>query len=301
MPGAFSYVVELKDSAGRSLPNARAEGTSITITVPPGVYLVRVLSLDAFRRPAGASPWKKVRIVRKGQPEVDALDPGHVVPGSALPLVVTGHNIDDETAAILRKSAGGPPILPVSVRELGPGKVEFDFPRLSDVGLYGLELDNKPDYSLVLPDCIAVRHDPAVVLSIEPRILDLLSSAPLVFSLRADKIERGATVELEREGESRSLTPSRLEDGSLSFELPARTERGRLRPRHRERPPFDLPDSRGPAARPAPSGRRLPRALFYPGRRRGPRASARGAGFRERDEGRPLDRRDRDRARGQAA
>jgi hypothetical protein len=220
VPGASFYLVELKDSAERSLPSVQAKGTTVSISVPPGDYLIRVVCLDGFRRPEGASPWKKVIVVRKGQPAVDSLAPGRVEPGSALPLVVTGRNIDAETAATLRKGGVGAPILPLSVRELGAGRVEFDFPRLSEIARYSLELDNKPDYSLVLPDCVAVSHDPARVLAIEPRILDLLTAGPLKFSLRADKVVQGASIELVRGGESYAPTLSSRDEGSLALELP---------------------------------------------------------------------------------
>ena len=82
VPGAGAYLVDVKDESGRSLPSGRTRETTITLSLPPGSYSIRIVSLDNFLRPEGASAWKKVRVVRKGQPEVDSLSPERADPGS---------------------------------------------------------------------------------------------------------------------------------------------------------------------------------------------------------------------------
>jgi|GEM_PF-6028341 hypothetical protein len=226
VPGAGAYLVDVKDASGKSLPTSRTNETKITLSLPPGIYSIRVVSLDNFLRPEGASAWKQVRVVRKGQPAVDSLSPARTDPGSPLSLLVSGENIDEETAASLRKSPDGEPILPLAARELGPGCVQYDFPPLPEIARYSLELDNKPDYRLVLPDCVASTHEKPILLFVEPSALDLLSAPTLRFSIRADKTIDEARIELERNGQACALPIVSRNGESITFDLPPRLGEG---------------------------------------------------------------------------
>ena len=222
--GAGGYTVELTTPAGEQVASLNVAGTTATISAPPGDYLIRVVSLNHFMRPESASPWKKISIVRKGKPQVEMLDPISVEPGAKARVVLKGKNLDASTAVSLRRAGDKAAIIPLSVRTLDANRIELLLPPI-EVGLYSLELRNKPDYSVVLPDALAVKHRPPVIASVEPASLDLLAP-PLRFKILGSDIAPGASISLEIDGRRVDISSAERSEGELRVELASAPEAG---------------------------------------------------------------------------
>jgi hypothetical protein len=194
--GAGGYTVELATLDGEAVTSVTVEAATATLSAPPGDYLLRVVSLNNFMRPESASPWRKISIVRKGKPRVDLIEPAFVEPGVRSRVVLSGKNLDASTAVTIRRAAGGAAIKPLSVRALGSGRIELTLPPMKEIGSYSLQLLNKPDYSLKLPDALVVRHRSAVVASVEPSSLELGEKRPL-FAIAGADFAPGAKLRLE--------------------------------------------------------------------------------------------------------
>jgi hypothetical protein len=221
--GAGGYTVELASLSGESVASVTVEGTTATISAPPGDYNIRIVSLNHFMRPESASPWKRISIVRKGKPQAESLDPQFIEPGLKSELVIKGKNLDASTSVALRR-AGEAAIHPLSVRALDASRLEIILPPI-EVGIYSIELLNKPDYSLVLPLTLTVRHKPAVIASVEPSSLDL-TTTPLRFTVVGSGIAPGASVRLEIGGKRVDLSSITRTDSGLSAELSGEPEEG---------------------------------------------------------------------------
>ncbi len=59
VPGAGAYLVDVKDASGKTLPNGRTKETTITLSLPPGTYSIRVVSLDNFLRQKAPRPGRR--------------------------------------------------------------------------------------------------------------------------------------------------------------------------------------------------------------------------------------------------
>ena len=228
VPGAGGYSVEVRDANEGPLPSHKVDEAKVDLSLPPGDYSIRIVSLNHFMRSEGASPWMKIKIVRKGRPAVEAISPQSVEPGADIRLVVTGKNLDAETAGVLRRKNGGATIASLGAQSLSPTSIAYEFPPINDVDLYTLELVNKPDYSLLVPDSLSVRHEAAAIVAIEPKALDLdiPSSLHLRFSATSGNIVAGASARLEKDGRSYELGLVARSGDSTVFELPLGMEEG---------------------------------------------------------------------------
>jgi hypothetical protein len=223
--GVGGYTLELSTLSGALVSSTTVEGTQATISAPPGDYLIRIVSLNHFMRPESASPWKKISIVRKGKPKFESLAPAFVEPGKKAIIVLKGKNVDASTVATLRKTGSKTAIKAVTVRVIDSSILELSFPPIKEVGLYSLELLNKPDYSLVIPEAFAIKHREAVVDNVVPAELNILEPNPR-FSISGKDIEADASLRLERDGKIIKLSPVARSAVGLEVQLPQGIEEG---------------------------------------------------------------------------
>jgi hypothetical protein len=223
--GAGGYTLELSTLSGAAVSSTTVEGTKATISAPPGDYLIRIVSLNHFMRPESASPWKKISIVRKGKPKFESLSPDFVEPGKKAVIALRGKNVDASTVATLRKAGGKTAIKASSVRVIDSSTIELSFPPIKEVGSYSLELLNKPDYSLLIPEALRVKHRDAIVDKVEPAELDILDPSQRI-SIRGRDIQPDATISLEGKGKRIALSSLSRSAAGIEAQLPRGIEEG---------------------------------------------------------------------------
>jgi len=141
--GASGYAVEIRNSGQETVFSKNTAKPSITFTLPPGDYEVRITVLNKFRKPASVSTWTPLSIRRSVVPELSGTGGERLYAGaSGQLLTVRGRLLLPQTEVILE---GGGKTAVASVVEQGQDRIvaSFDLAGFA-AGEYSLRLKNPP-------------------------------------------------------------------------------------------------------------------------------------------------------------
>lgn len=154
--GATAYEVLIRPLGGDVVIDRHTDKTSITESLQPGTYQVRVVTFNIFHKAASESAWRNLDVVMVLQPNVTRVVPSILYSGlSAQSLTITGSDFLPETLAELARD--GKPVASAAVEKVMDDQLEVQV-NLANVapGHYDLLLTNPDNLTVVAHDAIDV-------------------------------------------------------------------------------------------------------------------------------------------------
>jgi len=154
--GAVGYEVLVRPLGSDVAVDRLTSMNHLKVTLKPGTYQVRVITLNIFHKAAGVSPWRYLDVIQVFKPIVKRIVPSVLYSGSSsVKVTLVGKNFIPETRiAIIHNgdAVADAHVVSVMDRRL---VIDFDLNRVKP-GTYDLRLANPERLGLTVPNAVDV-------------------------------------------------------------------------------------------------------------------------------------------------
>ncbi len=96
-PGAEEYVLEVKNTAGKTVFSGRTKQSWLNVPLDPGRYSIRITGYNRFKKRHGMSSWRPLLVKEIPSPEIDKITPAALANEKMTSVKVAGRNFKKGT------------------------------------------------------------------------------------------------------------------------------------------------------------------------------------------------------------
>ncbi len=220
--GAGAYLTEVKNPDGEVVVSRQvtADQTSMTLSLVPGPYTLRLSTLNRFLKPESATEWVPIHIAATAPPELGDFAPLALHPGDSASVALSVKLLAQDATAALRSPSGT--LLPLDVPAPSNGQIHLALPPLSERGAYELVVTNPPKLAATVKGKITVHYPIPVVTLVEPSKMETSDSPqPLRITGQSFSPESIVTMSAGVLGTPVRLELSNRSDSTVTVTLPS--------------------------------------------------------------------------------
>jgi len=157
VPGAWGYVLEIKDSSGNIIVNTEIQDNFYSVAkFDPGEYSFRISTLNILKQKGGSTDWIKFTVEKLYIPQLKSVAKKQLISTHInRNIYITGKNFRPESRFLLRGKDREIEIKDVKIISDTEAVLKFR-PSTDMQGKYDLVIINKGDVEAVLKDAISI-------------------------------------------------------------------------------------------------------------------------------------------------
>ena len=208
---AGGYIVEVTNDHQAPVENQIVKTPKIVLKLYPGVYAVRLTTLNRFMRNEAVTEWMQFHVLAPSPPDFLGIEPKTVRTGKTQTMVLTVANFSREGTLTVQAPSGAD--LPAKVSQNSPTTMTIELPALDETGAYAVTLLNPPNRMRREMAAFTAQYPAPVVKAIEPDGFSA-DQSPETITVKGTDFLSMMTVSLEIDGNPQDLEViSRADDG----------------------------------------------------------------------------------------